>query len=87
MDAYNVSPWVAIGSLALVLGWQFIGFPAWLRQQAGLRGSHRHRAARHSLTGSTQGANDSLDRRSAFQRNVACFLLVSRAGLINLETI
>ena len=33
MDARYVSPWVAIGVIALVIGWQFIGFPGWLRQQ------------------------------------------------------
>jgi hypothetical protein len=33
MDTYLVSPWVAIAAIALVIGWQFIGFPAWLRQQ------------------------------------------------------
>ena len=33
MDTSYVSPWVAIGAIALVIGWQFIGFPAWLREQ------------------------------------------------------
>jgi hypothetical protein len=37
MDAYYVSPWVALGAIALVIGWQFIGFPAWLRERL----SHR----------------------------------------------
>ena len=39
-NGYYVSPWVAIGAIALVIGWQFIGFPAWLRQQL----SKRHRS-------------------------------------------
>ena len=37
MDAYYVSPWVALGAIALVIGWQFIGFPAWLREQLAQR--------------------------------------------------
>jgi hypothetical protein len=43
MAPYDVSPWVAIGAIALVIGWQFIGFPAWLRQQL------KHRQQRRSL--------------------------------------
>ena len=39
MDAYHVSPWVALGAIALVIGWQFIGFPAWLRERLGHRES------------------------------------------------
>lgn len=35
MDSYNVSPWVAIAAIALVIGWQFIGFPAWFRERLG----------------------------------------------------
>ena len=37
MDASDVSPWVALGAIALVIGWQFIGFPAWLRERSSQR--------------------------------------------------
>ena len=33
MTPYDVSPWVAIAMIALAIGWQFIGFPARLRER------------------------------------------------------
>ena len=32
MNDYAVAPWVALAVIALVIGWQCIGFPGWLRQ-------------------------------------------------------
>ena len=33
MTSEDVAPWVAPVVIALVIGWQFIGFPAWLRER------------------------------------------------------